>query len=134
MFEMKMRIHWRDADVAGIVYFANHFTFVEQAEEELFRARGANRQKLLERHKVWMPRVEAFSKYIRPIRIGDTLRVRLNPKFKGLKTIRYEFEIFQDASSEKVAEGYVTVVCVDAARFKATPIPESIRTAVSDAQ
>jgi acyl-CoA thioester hydrolase len=127
MFEVKLRTRWSDADAAGIVYFANHFTFVEQAEEELFRARGANRQELLEQNKVWMPRVEAFSKYVRPIRIGVAIRVRLKPRFKGLKTIRYEFEIVEDASSEKLAEGYVTVVCVDAARFKATPIPDSIR-------
>src|SRR5215470_2353811 len=103
MFEAKMRIHWRDADPAGIVYFANHFTFVEQAEEELFRARGGNRQELLERHKVWMPRVEAFAKYTRPIKIGMTIRVRLNPQFRGLKTIRYEFEIVDAASAEKLA-------------------------------
>ena len=128
MFEVKMRTHWRDADPAGIVYFANHFTFIEQAEEELFRVRGGNRQELLERHKVWMPRVEAFSKYVRPIKIGTTIRVRLSPHLKGLKTIRYEFEILDDASSEKLAEGYVTVVCVDADRFKAAPIPDPIRT------
>ena len=130
MFEVKLRTRWRDADAAGIVYFANHFSFVEQAEEELFRAHGANRQLLLEQHKVWMPRVEAFSKYVRPIRIGVTIRVRLNPQFKGLKTIRYEFEILEDASSEKLAEGYVTVVCVDADHFKAVPIPDSIRAAI----
>jgi acyl-CoA thioester hydrolase len=128
MFEVKMRTHWCDADPAGIVYFANHFTFVEQAEEELFRARGANRQDLLLQHKVWMPRVEAFSKYVRPITVGAMIRVRLNPQPKGLKTIRYEFEILDDASSEKLAEGYVTVVCVDADRFKAIPIPDPIRT------
>ena len=128
MFEVKMRAHWRDADPAGIVYFANHFTFVEQAEEELFRVRGGNRQELLQQHKVWMPRVEAFAKYMRPIKIGATIRVRLSPQLKGLKTIRYEFEILDDASSEKLAEGYVTVVCVDAHRFKATPIPDPIRT------
>ncbi len=128
MFEAKIRTHWCDADPAGIVYFANHFMFVEQAEEELFRARGGNRQELLQQHKVWMPRVEAFSKYTRPIKIGAMIRVRLNPKLKGLKTVRYEFEILDDASSEKLAEGYVTVVCVDADRFKATPIPDPIRT------
>ena len=131
MFEAKLRTQWRDADAAGIVYFANHFTFVEQAEEELFLANGANRQELLERHKVWMPRVEAFSKYMKPIRIGETIRVRLNPQFKGLKTVRYDFEILEDASGEKLAEGYITVVCVDAGRFKATPIPDSIRTAIN---
>jgi YbgC/YbaW family acyl-CoA thioester hydrolase len=128
MFEVKMRTHWHDADPAGIVYFANHFTFVEMAEEEQFRARGGNRQELLQQHKVWLPRVEAFSKYVRPIKIGAMIRVRLNSQPQGLKTIRYEFEILDDASSEKLAEGYVIVVCVDADRFKATPIPDPIRT------
>jgi acyl-CoA thioester hydrolase len=127
MFEVQMRTHWHDADPAGIVYFANHFSFVEAAEEELFRARGADRLELLRQHKVWMPRVEAFSKYVRPIKIGAMIRVRLIPHFKGLKTIRYEFEILDDGSNEKLAEGYVTVVCVDADRFKATPIPDPIR-------
>jgi YbgC/YbaW family acyl-CoA thioester hydrolase len=130
MFEVKLQTYWRDADPAGIVYFANYFSFVEQAEEELFRSQGANRQELLQKHQVWMPRVEAFSKFVRPMRIGVMIRVRLNPLFKGTKTVRYEFEILEDASSEKLAEGYVTVVCVDASRFKATPIPESIRTAI----
>jgi acyl-CoA thioester hydrolase len=128
MFEVTMRTHWYDADPAGIMYFANHFSLIEQAEEELFRARGGNRQELLQQYKIWWPRVEAFAKYTRPIKIGAAIRVRLIPHLKGLKTIRYEFEILDDASSEKLAEGYVTVVCVDADRFKATPIPDHIRT------
>jgi YbgC/YbaW family acyl-CoA thioester hydrolase len=130
MFEAKLQTYWTDADPTGTVHFANYFRFIEQAEEELFRARGSSRQEELERHRVWMPRVEAFSKFVRPARIGVMMRVRLNPQFKGTKTIRYEFEILEDASSERLAEGYVTIVCVDASRFKATPIPESIRTAI----
>ncbi len=127
MFETKFYTYWSDADPAGIVFFPHFFRYIEQAEEELFRAGGSNRQKLLEQHQVWMPRVEAFSKFLRPIRVGEAFRVRLDPQFKGEKTIRYEFEIIEDATSERLAEGYVTVVCVDAAGFKATPIPEAIR-------
>ena len=127
MFETKFYTYWADADPAGIVFFPHFFRYVEQAEEELFRASGANRQALLEEHRVWMPRVEAFSKFLRPIRVSEAIRVRLNPQFKGEKTIRYEFEIVEDATSETIAEGYVTVVCVDAAEFKATAIPDAIR-------
>src|SRR6266487_3087398 len=127
MFETKFYTYWADADPAGIVFFPHFFKYVEQAEEELFRASGTNRQTLLEEHRVWMPRVEAFSKFLRPIRVSEAIRVRLNPQFKGEKTIRYEFEIVEDATSETIAEGYVTVVCVDAAGFKATAIPEAIR-------
>ena len=127
MFEVKLQTYLADADPARIVFFPHFFRFVEQAEEELFRAAGINRQEALERNGVWIPRVEAFSKFFKPIRAGEAIRVRLNPQFKGEKTVRYEFEIVDDKSTEKLAEGYVTVVCVKAADFKSTPIPDAIR-------
>src|SRR5262245_56049679 len=101
MFETRMRIYWRASDAAGTRYFANYFRLVEQAEEELFASRGANRQELLRQNKVWMPRVEAYSKNLRPIPSGVMIRVQLKPQFKGTKTIRYEFEMIEDASDEK---------------------------------
>jgi len=127
MFEVKFQTYWGDADSARIVFFPHFFRFVEQAEEELFRAAGKNRQELFEQNQVWMPRVQAYSKFFKPIRAGDAIRVRLNPQFKGEKTVRYEFEIVDDQSIEKLAEGYLVVVCVAAANFKATPIPDPIR-------
>jgi len=126
MFEVKVQTYWADADSVGIIFFPHFFRFVEQAEEELFRAAGADRHGLLEANSVWMPRVEAFSKFLKPIKCGAAIRIRLNPQLKGEKTIRYEYQILDDATGEPAAEGYVTVVCVDAARFKAVPIPDSI--------
>ena len=127
MFEVRFQTYWADVDAAGIVYFAHFFRYVEQAEDELFRSAGKDRLTLIQENQVWMPRVEAFSKFSKPILHGAAIRVRLNPQIKGLKTVRYEFEIVDDAGSEKLAEGYITVVCVDAAQFKATPIPQAIR-------
>jgi YbgC/YbaW family acyl-CoA thioester hydrolase len=126
MFEIRFQTYWADVDAAGIVYFAHYFRYVEQAEDELFRSSGKDRLTLIQENQVWMPRVEAFSKFSKPIAHGAAIRVRLNPRLKGLKTIRYEFEIVDDAGSESLAEGYITVVCVDA-QFKATPIPPAIR-------
>ena len=133
MFEVKLQTYWADADSARIVFFPHFFRFVECAEEELFRAAGENRQELFERNHVWLPRVEAHSRFFKPIRAGDAIRVRLNPQFKGEKTVRYEFEIVDDKSTEKFAEGYLVVVCVDAANFKATPIPDAIRNILIEA-
>src|SRR5439155_8373502 len=73
MFETKFYTYWADADPAGIVFFPHFFRYIEQAEEELFRASGTNRQTLLEEHRVWMPRVEAFSKFLRPIRVSEAI-------------------------------------------------------------
>ena len=133
MFEMRVQTYWSDADNAGIVFFPHFFRFFEQAEEELFRSAGADRQGLLEANHVWMPRVEAFTKFIKPVRNGHAIRVRLTPQFKGEKTVRYDFEIVNDQGSDKAAEGYVTVVCVDAESFKAARIPDAIRNVIQNA-
>ena len=130
MFEVRLQTYWSDCDSAGIVFYANYFRFLEQAEEELFRAAGVDRQALLIENHVWMPRVETFSKFMRPIRLGAAIRVRLHPQLKGEVTVRYDFQILDDTTSEKITEGYLTVVCVEATHFKATPIPEAIRTAI----
>jgi len=46
--------------------------------------------------------------------------------------IRYDFEIIDDKALDKLAEGYVTVVCVDAKTFKSTRIPDVIRKILQD--
>ena len=133
MFEKRFQTYWADADNAGIVFFPHFFRFFEQAEEELFRAAGKTRQELLEANHVWMPRVEVFTKFSKPVPNGRAIRVRLTPQFKGEKTVRYDFEIVDDQTSDKVAEGYVTVVCVNAENFKAAPIPDAIRSVIQGA-
>src|SRR5438876_9654573 len=106
MFEARIQTYWADVDAAGIVYYPHFFTFVEQAEEELFRAAGKAIQALMEEHAILMPRVEAFSKFSKPIRLGGAIRVQLNPQIKGEKIIRYDFEIVDDKTSETLAGGY----------------------------
>jgi acyl-CoA thioesterase FadM len=66
-------------------------------------------------------------RFSKPIRHGLAIRVRLSPQIRGLKTIRYDFVILDDQTSESLAAGYITVVCVDAPNFKSTPIPDPIR-------
>jgi len=133
MFEARIQTYWADVDAAGIVYYPHFFRFVEQAEEELFRHAGKEQLPVLEQHQIWMPRVEAFSKFSKPIRRGAAIRVRLSPRLIGEKTIRYDFEIVDDKGTERLAAGYVTVVCVDAIRFKSIPIPDEIRTIIQNA-
>src|SRR5262245_57979989 len=103
MFEARFQAYWGDIDAAGIVYYPHFFRFVEQAEEEFFRAAGKEREDIIKKHEIWMPRVEAFSKFTRPIRQGAAIRVRLSPQIHGTKTIRYEFEIVDDRTDEGLA-------------------------------
>src|SRR5262245_29340391 len=83
----RFQTYWADVDATCIVYYPHFFRFVEHAEEELFRAAGQERP-LIEECGIWMPRVEAFSKFSKPIRHGVAIRVMLSPEIKGEKTIR----------------------------------------------
>jgi acyl-CoA thioester hydrolase len=133
VFELRVQTYWSDSDSAGIVFYANYFRFFEKAEEELFRAAGVDRLAVLREHHVWMARVETFSKFMRPIPVGAAIRVRLMPQLKGEKTVRFDFHFLDDTTDEKITEGYVTVVCVDATKFTAKPIPEELRAALEKA-
>jgi YbgC/YbaW family acyl-CoA thioester hydrolase len=127
MFEARIQTYWADSDPAGVVFFPHFFRFIEQAEEDMFRSIGVERHNVLLEHKVWFPRVEAFAKYLAPIRSGEAIRVRLTPLVKGGRSVRYDFEIVHDTNGDTLANGYLVIVCVDHANFKSTPIPDAIR-------
>ena len=127
MPEVRVQTYWTDCDPAGIVYFGNFFRLVEQAEEELYLRARLHRQTLLDSCSVWMPRVEAHANFVAPIHNGRAIRIRLDPQFKGEKTVRFEFDVLDDESGDTLANGYMTVVCVDRATFKARALPDEIR-------
>jgi len=127
MIEVRLQTYWSDCDPAGIAYFGNFFHFIEHAEEEIFLRAGTMRQTMLDTHRVWMPRVEAHVNFVSPIKNGHAVRIRINPEFKGEKTVRMNFEMIDDHSEASLASGYMTIVCVDRAHFKSTPFPAEIR-------
>jgi YbgC/YbaW family acyl-CoA thioester hydrolase len=133
MFETRVQTYWDDADAAGMVYFAHFFRFAEYAETELFRSNGTERMKLYDQYNVWMPRVESFAKFSKPIRAEEAIFVRIRTRFKGEKTVRMEFEILSVPDRMLLAEGYVTAVCIDRTSSKSRPLPDAMRDVFSRA-
>jgi acyl-CoA thioester hydrolase len=127
MFEARLQTYWDDADPAGLVYFAHFFRFVEYAETELFRSNGVERMRLYDEYNIWMPRVESFAKFSKPIRAEEAIYVRLRTSFKGEKTVRMNFEILSVTDRLPLAEGYVTAVCIDRETSRSRPLPPAMR-------
>jgi acyl-CoA thioester hydrolase len=131
MFEVRLQTYWGDSDAVGIVFFPNYFKFVAQSEEELYRASGILQGKMLEKHAIWLPRVEAFARFSFPIRNGAAIRIRMKSSFPSGKAVRYDFEILDDNTGKGVSEGYVTAVCVDRTTFEPRMFPDEIRDAIA---
>lgn len=127
MFEVQIQTYWDDADPAGRVYFANFFRLVEYAETELFRATGTERMHLYDKHDVWMPRVESFARFSKPILAEEAIWIRLRARFQGEKTVRLEFEILSAHDRSHLTEGYITAVCIDRRSGKSRPLPPEMR-------
>lgn len=83
--------------------------------------------KLYETHGIWMPRVESFAKFIRPILAEEAISIRLRTRFQGEKTVRMDFEILSVTDGSLLAQGYVTAVCIDRRSGKSRPLPPAMR-------
>lgn len=127
MFETRQRIYWEHADFAGIVFFPHFSSYVQRAEEELFRHAGTDMVALFKEHEVVMPRVEVFTQFKKPIHVGDLIAVQLGAKFQGEKSVRMEFRIVDAGTKELRAEGYLIAVCVSRQTGKSRPMPDAIR-------
>ena len=83
--------------------------------------------KLYDEYGVWMPRVESFAKFLKPIRAEEAIFVRLRTRFEGEKTVRMEFEIASVTDRSLLAEGYGGAVCMDRHTSRSCPLPPALR-------
>ena len=131
MPEIRLQTYWSDSDPAGIVYFANYLNLLDKAEEELFLRAGVFRQDWIAAHNIFMPRVEVHMKYLRPIRSGSAVRIRMTPQYLGEKTVKFDSAILDDGTGEELATGFMTIVCVDRSTFAARAFPAELRKVLS---
>jgi acyl-CoA thioesterase FadM len=128
-FSVLKKIHWSDADAAGIAWFPNYFGWFEDAEEELFvAALGRTRQSVLETEGAGLPRVEAHIGYEAPVRIGMLLRIAIDAVIEHPRRMRYRFEMWDTGADRRVASGFVRVACVSLHGFTPRDFPSDVLT------
>jgi acyl-CoA thioester hydrolase len=130
VFETRVRTQWSDVDVAGIVYFAAYWRFVERAEMEFFAELGFPYDRVFADHEFWLPRVRCEAEYHAPAFMDDWLRLRTHLEKVGASSVRWRTVAFNDRNGEAGAEFTITVACIDAASKKSRPLPPAIRSAL----
>jgi YbgC/YbaW family acyl-CoA thioester hydrolase len=126
LFWVEKKVHWSDTDAAGIAWFAHYFRWFEDAEEELYTAvLGRTRQSLLDDLKFGMPRVEATTKYVAPVRAGQTIRIGIASTLENPRRLRHHFEM-RDQHQQLLAHGFVRVACVDLTTSTPRDLPDEV--------
>lgn len=133
-FRMRRMVEFAETDMAGIMYFANYFTFMESVEHAFFRSLGFSVHGGDDGDTWGWARRAASMTYDRPLRYEDVVELHLTVRKKGTKSITYEtrFLLGDGDDQTEVARGQITAVCVQKtpAGIRAAPMPAEIDAAI----
>lgn len=103
--EIEIPVEWGDTDQAAIVFYPNYFRWFDIGTRHLLDAAGVpygilkNEQGLL-----GLPLVEAGSRFLSPIRFGDTIRLTSYVASWKSKTVRIDHVV--NVAGRRCAEGH----------------------------
>ncbi len=119
-FSLPLRVYIEDTDAGGIVYYVNYLKFMERARTEFMRTLGFDKDTIFNHDLMFVVR-DAAVHYRRPARLDDelvaTARVR---KLGGASMIMRQRVL---RGNEVIAEGDITIACVDRAGVKPRRLP-----------
>jgi 4-hydroxybenzoyl-CoA thioesterase len=89
----ELEVRWSEADPAGIAFYPKFFEWYDIACAALFDSLGLPWPVLFPQHAiVGVPIVECGSRFISPVRWGDTVKVTATIAWVKEKTFRVEYE------------------------------------------
>lgn len=122
-FTSQVTIRFHHTDPAGIVYFAKIFELFHTAFEDLLAEAGHPLSAFFEhgRPEWLMPLVHAEADFRRPLRLGETLEVRVVVDPVDDSRLAFDFEIW--GADGLRATGRHVHRAIKAATFKPTSVP-----------
>ena len=122
-------IRFSHCDPAGIVYFPRFFDLAHAAMEDwLADGLGFRLPDLITKRRIGTPTVNIHCDFIKPLRIGDTLRFELRVTKIGTASVDLQYVGLKAGIEHLRIVQTIVFMNLDAAR--AAPIPDDIRPAI----
>ncbi len=120
--ETTIRVRYAETDQMGVVYYGNYFTWFEIGRVELCRQLGFEYKRMEAEDDSFIVVAEAYCRYKRPARFDDILAIRTRVTEAQRRTVRFGYEILDQASGEMIATGETLhVICDSQGRPKSLP-------------
>jgi len=111
--DLDLEVRFHDVDMVGVVWHGHYLRYLENARWALMNQIGYGLQPMVDSGFAW-PIVELHTKYIRPARFGDRLRVRASlVEWESRLTLNYLVTQLDDGA--RVARARTVQVAVHAA-------------------
>ncbi len=134
-FILPIRVYYEDTDAGGVVYHSNYLNFFERARSEWLRQLGYELDWLAQNESLLFVVRSISCDYLRPAIFNDELFVSAEIKELGKTSIVFQQKVMRarketDRSSDEacviLAQSQVTVVSVDAVKFRPKRLPTNI--------
>ena len=102
-FTYERTIHFADTDAAGVVFFANYLAICHEAYEEALGGAGINLAKFFADTGTVVPIAKSEAEYLRPLAVGDRIRVSVTPALLSENSFALIFEISRTGPPAKLA-------------------------------
>ena len=135
-YERSLKIHFRDADPAGIMYFANLFSFAHDTFESFIVDAGIPWNQWFQDNKHLVPIRHAECDYLSPFFPGKTYQVLTQVESISDSTFRMRYTFFEPDSAksrEKKIHAVVKIAhtFVDPKSKKKSNIPKEFRAKIT---
>ena len=119
-FSFGLRVYIEDTDAGGIVYYVNYLKFMERARTEFMRALGFGKEYIFNHDLMFVVR-DVQVQYLRPASLDDKLlATALILELRGASMVMRQRV---QRGDEVLAQGEVTIACVDRAGLKPRRMP-----------
>ena len=130
--DVPFRVAFHDVDAMQVVWHGNYIKYFELARSELERRMQLTHDVVL-RHGLVCPVVDVHCRYLSPLRDGDEGRARAFI-VDADRSLLIAYEIFNDTTRRKAAEGYTVQVALAADTFELVlELPDAILDGARDA-
>lgn len=131
-FYWPVRVYYEDTDSGGVVYYANYLKFMERARTERLRTLGFEQDQLRQDEGVLFTVHSVQADFKQPARFNDALEVTAEISEQRRASLTFSQEIRRHGESGVLCCGQIRIACVDAHSFKPVPIPEVIRSELTN--
>jgi len=135
-FSWPARVYYEDTDAGGVVFYANYLKFFERARTEWLRSLGYNQHTLVDTLGLIFVVKKAAIEYYAPAKLDDELKLIVVVQHLGGASMQVKQEAWRISGEQAtlLADGTVTVVCVNKENFRPCPIPDHIKLKLQNGQ
>lgn len=127
MFTHRTKLHLKDTDATGVLYFSEQFSLVMQAFESYLESKFFSLKQLLN-SSIQFPVVHAEGDYFAPLQVGDEVEIKMAIEAIGTSSVTFVYQLVCLHRQKEVGRVKIVHVSVDRKTALAVPLPDFLRT------